>query len=147
MDSSPILIIHRRFKVGFAKYIYLFIAALYRFVLLLPLLLHLFAAEATLINFTVTSKGLEDQLLSLVVRMEWLDLALLYENLVKQQHDFTIKVKELEDNILYKLATAQGDITEDVELIEGLENTIRIANEIAIKQVQATNTQAKIKVG
>ena len=107
----------------------------------------MFAAEATLINFTVTSKGLEDQLLSLVVRKERLDLALLSEDLVKQQNDFTIKVKELEDNILYKLATAQGDITEDVELIEGLENTKRIANEIAIKQVQATNTQAEIKVG
>jgi len=35
-------------------------------------------------------------------------------------------MKELEDNILYKLATAQGDITEDVELIEGLESTKKI---------------------
>ena len=102
-------------------------------------------AETTLINFTVTSKGLEDQLLSLVVRKERFDLATLSEDLVKQQNDFTIKVKELEDNILYKLATAQGDITEDVDLIEGLENTKRIANEIAIKQVQATATQAEIK--
>jgi hypothetical protein len=45
-------------------------------------------------------------------------------------------VKELEDNILFKLATAQGDITEDVELIEGLESTKKIANEISIKQVR-----------
>jgi hypothetical protein len=50
-------------------------------------------------------------------------------------------MKELEDNILYKLATAQGDITEDVELIEGLENTKKIATEIGIKQTQATETQ------
>lgn len=102
-------------------------------------------AECTLINFTVTSAGLEDQMLALVVRKERLDLALLSEDLVKQQNDFTIKIKELEDNILYKLATAQGDITEDVELIEGLENTKKIANEISIKQVQATATQATIK--
>jgi dynein heavy chain len=84
---------------------------------------------------------LEDQLLALVVRKERLDLALLSEDLVKQQNDFTIKMKELEDNILYKLATAQGDITEDVELIEGLENTKKIATEIGIKQTQATETQ------
>ena len=102
-------------------------------------------AECTLINFTVTSAGLEDQMLALVVRKERLDLALLSEDLVKQQNDFTIKIKELEDNILFKLATAQGDITEDVELIEGLENTKKIANEISIKQVQATATQATIK--
>jgi dynein heavy chain len=102
-------------------------------------------AETTLINFTVTSVGLEDQLLALVVRKERLDLALLSEDLVKQQNDFTIKIKELEDNILYKLAVAQGDITEDVELIEGLESTKKIANEIAVKQVQAAKTQATIK--
>eukprot|EP01033_Poteriospumella_lacustris_P002495 gene2501-1816_t len=103
-------------------------------------------AETTLVNFTVTAAGLEDQLLALVVRKERLDLALLSEDLVKQQNDFTIKIKELEDNILYKLAVAQGDITEDVELIEGLEETKRIANDIAIKQVQATQTQATIKM-
>ena len=103
-------------------------------------------AETTLINFTVTTIGLEDQILSLVVRKERLDLALLSEDLVKQQNDFTIKMKELEDNILYKLATAQGDITEDVELIEGLERTKLIANEIAVKQQLATATQAQIKI-
>ena len=84
-------------------------------------------------------------MLALVVRKERLDLALLSEDLVKQQNDFTIKIKELEDNILYKLATAQGDITEDVELIEGLESTKKIANEIGIKQVQAAATQVTIK--
>jgi dynein heavy chain len=102
-------------------------------------------AECTLINFTVTMIGLEDQLLSLVVRKERLDLATLSEDLVKQQNDFTIKIKELEDNILYKLATAQGDITEDVELIEGLETTKKIANEIAVKQEAAKQTQVIIK--
>ena len=102
-------------------------------------------AETTLINFTVTSAGLEDQLLALVVRKERLDLATLSEDLVKQQNDFTIKMKELEDNILYKLATAKGDITEDVELIEGLETTKKIANEILAKQEIAKATQVVIK--
>lgn len=102
-------------------------------------------AECTLINFTVTAAGLEDQLLTLVVRKERLDLALLSEDLVRQQNDFTIKIKDLEDNILFKLANAQGDITEDVELIEGLEAAKKISNEIAIKQVQAATTQTTIK--
>ena len=103
-------------------------------------------AETTLINFTVTAAGLEDQLLALVVRKERLDLALLQEDLVKQQNDFTIKMIELEDNILYKLANAQGDITEDVALIEGLETTKRIATDIAQKQEQAAITQEQIKL-
>jgi len=103
-------------------------------------------AETTLINFTVTAAGLEDQLLSLVVRKERFDLAILSEDLVKQQNSFTIKMKELEDNILFKLATAKGDITEDVDLIEGLETTKKIANEIGVKQEAAKATQVTIKI-
>jgi len=102
-------------------------------------------AETTLVNFTVTAAGLEDQILALVVRKERLDLASESEMLVQQQNDFTIKMLELEDNILHKLATAEGDITEDVALIEGLEETKRIANDIAQKQEAAAITQAMIK--
>jgi len=103
-------------------------------------------AETTLVNFTVTEKGLEDQLLALVVRKERRDLAELGEQLVEQQNGFKIKMKELEDNILFKLAMAQGDITEDVELIEGLEETKRIATDIETKAALARATQAHIRL-
>lgn len=75
------------------------------------------------------------------MRKERRDLAELGEQLVTQQNGFKIKMKELEDNILYKLATAQGDITEDVELIEGLEETKRIATDIGQKAELARATQ------
>eukprot|EP00903_Cladosiphon_okamuranus_P015249 g14093.t1 len=103
-------------------------------------------AETTLINFTVTMRGLEDQLLNLVVRKERPDLADLGEQLVEQQNGFKIKMKELEDNILFKLATAEGDITEDVELIEGLEETKRIATDIEARSALAKETQVSIRV-
>jgi len=103
-------------------------------------------AECTLINFTVTIQGLEDQLLNKVVGKERPDLAKLSEDLVKQQNGFTIKVKELEDNILFKLAAAEGDITEDVELIEGLEETKRISLDIEAKSALAKETQASILI-
>jgi len=103
-------------------------------------------AETTLINFTVTKLGLEDQLLVLVVRKQRRDLADLSEDLVNQQNGFLIKMKELEDSILYRLATAEGDITEDVGLIEGLEETKRISVDIAKKSAVAEKTQADIKI-
>ena len=103
-------------------------------------------AETTLINFTVTMLGLEDQLLDLVVQKERPDLSALSDSLVEQQNGFTIKMKELEDNILFKLAAAEGDITEDVALIESLEETKRISDDISHKSELAKETQSSILV-
>ena len=55
-------------------------------------------------------------------------------------------MKELEDSILHKIANAEGDITEDRALIESLENTKVIANDIARKQVIAAQTAQSINV-
>lgn len=101
-------------------------------------------AETTLINFTVTMSGLEDQLLNLVVEKERPDLAKLSEELIKKQNGFTIRMKQLEDNILQKLANAKGDITEDVALIEGLEETKKISDDIEQQSKLAKQTQADI---
>jgi dynein heavy chain len=103
-------------------------------------------AETTLINFTVTRAGVEDQMLALVVRKQRKDLADLSEVLVAQQNGFKIKMKELEDSILHRLASAEGDITEDIDLIEGLENTKKISIDIGRKSEKALQTQQEIKV-
>mmetsp|Transcript_7029 Transcript_7029/g.18100 ORF Transcript_7029/g.18100 Transcript_7029/m.18100 type:complete len:3653 (+) Transcript_7029:117-11075(+) len=103
-------------------------------------------AETTLINFTVTQAGLSDQLNVLVLGKERADLSEMSEVLVKQQTGFKIKMGELEDEILDRLANAEGDITEDVELIEGLEETKRISTDINKKSAVAKETQASIKI-
>ncbi len=103
-------------------------------------------AEACLVNFTVTEAGLEDQLLVLTVQKERPDLAALKTELVKQQNQFKIQVKELEDGILARLAGATGDITEDRDLIESLENTKRIATDINEKSIVAKQTTVEINV-
>jgi len=101
-------------------------------------------AETTLINFTVTQAGLSDQLNVLVLGKERADLSEMSEVLVKQQTGFKIKMGELEDEILDRLANAEGDITEDVELIEGLEETKRISTDINKKSAVAKETQVMI---
>ena len=50
-----------------------------------------------------------------------------------QQNDFTIKLKELEDNLLYMLANAEGDILGDEALIISLEETKATSIEINAK--------------
>jgi len=101
-------------------------------------------AETTLINFTVTEDGLEDQLLARVVKKERPELEEQKSELISQQNGFKIKLKELEDNLLYKLSTAQGDILEDVELIENLEHTKAIATEIQEKVEISKKTEVQI---
>lgn len=102
-------------------------------------------AETTLVNFSVTKIGLEDQLLAMVVRHERPDLAAQRAALILQQNLFTIRVKQLEDNILMRLAEAQGDITEDRALIEELELSKKLSDEIANKLEDSRITSEKIE--
>jgi dynein heavy chain, axonemal len=101
-------------------------------------------AETTMINFTVTEDGLGDQLLALVVGRERPDLAKMKVELIQQQNDFKIKLKELEDELLYKLANAQGDILDNISLIENLEDSKRISAEVTQKVIIAKATEAQI---
>lgn len=101
-------------------------------------------AECALINFTVTEAGLEDQLLSLVVRKERPDLAQQKEELIQQQNEFKIKLKQLERDLLHQLTTAEGDILENITLIENLEYSKKISIEIQEKVEIAKVTEVQI---
>uniref|UniRef100_A0A8C9WR57 Dynein axonemal heavy chain 17 n=1 Tax=Scleropages formosus TaxID=113540 RepID=A0A8C9WR57_SCLFO len=101
-------------------------------------------AQCTLINFTVTRDGLEDQLLAAVVSMERPDLEELKSNLTKQQNGFKITLKTLEDNLLSRLSSASGNFLGDTELVENLETTKQTAAEIEEKVKEAKVTEVKI---
>ena len=97
-------------------------------------------AQTTLVNFTVTEAGLEDQLLARVVNKERPDLEEQRMELVRQQNDFTIRLKQLEDDLLQRLANAEGDILADEELIISLEETKATVAEINQKKEVAVTT-------
>jgi len=101
-------------------------------------------AETTLINFMVTEDGLEDQLLALTVQKERPDLEESKMELISQMNAFKIKTKELEDGILEQLANAEGDVLENLALIENLEDSKRVALEIADKVKVAEVTEVEI---
>jgi len=90
-------------------------------------------AQTTLINFTVTRDGLEEQLLAAVVAKERPDLEKLKANLTHQQNEFKITLKSLEDSLLARLSTAEGNFLGDYDLVENLETTKRTAMEIEEK--------------
>uniref|UniRef100_A0A182IVR3 Dynein beta chain, ciliary n=4 Tax=Anopheles atroparvus TaxID=41427 RepID=A0A182IVR3_ANOAO len=101
-------------------------------------------AQTTLINFTVTRDGLEDQLLAEVVKAERPDLEELKADLTKQQNDFKIMLKRLEDDLLSRLSSAGGNILGDTALVENLETTKKTAAEIEEKVSEAKITSKEI---
>jgi len=101
-------------------------------------------AQTTVVNFTVTEKGLEEQLLAVVVSKERPDLEEQRSELVAQQNDFTIRLKALEDGLLEMLANAEGDITENEELIISLEEAKATSQEITAKVAIARQTEVTI---
>merc|ERR1719183_2230956 len=101
-------------------------------------------AECTCINFTVTEAGLEDQLNFAIVRLERPDLAREKSKLIAQQNEFKVKLAELEALLLDKLANAEGDLTDDTDLILSLEDAKKTSDEVKEKMVIATETETKI---
>jgi len=104
------------------------------------------AAQTTLINFTVTEKGLEDQLLAVVVQYERPDLEESLQGLIRQSNEFTKLLKELADSLLFKLSNAEGNLIEDIDLIEGLEKTKQTSNEVEEKKAVGAKMEAEIAV-
>uniref|UniRef100_A0A8D3BSR6 AAA+ ATPase domain-containing protein n=1 Tax=Scophthalmus maximus TaxID=52904 RepID=A0A8D3BSR6_SCOMX len=101
-------------------------------------------AQTTLINFTVTRDGLEDQLLAQVVNQERPDLEHLKSDLTKQQNMFKIDLKLLEDELLSRLSAAESNFLGDNVLVEKLETTKHTAAEIEIKVLEAKVNEVKI---
>lgn len=101
-------------------------------------------AQCALINFLVTRDGLEDQLLADVVSKERPDLEKVKADLTRQQNEFKILLSNLEDQLLAKLSSAEGDFLGDTSLVENLEQTKTTALEVEEKVIEAKKTEKEI---
>ncbi|XP_019220092.2 LOW QUALITY PROTEIN: dynein heavy chain 11, axonemal [Oreochromis niloticus] len=101
-------------------------------------------AQTTLINFTVTPTGLEEQLLGQVVSRERPDLEELKTKLTTQQNHFKIELRRFEDDLLSRLSAAHGNFLGDIYLVEQLENTKTTAAHIQCKVAEARENERKI---
>uniref|UniRef100_A0A8D9BW96 Dynein beta chain, ciliary n=3 Tax=Cacopsylla melanoneura TaxID=428564 RepID=A0A8D9BW96_9HEMI len=101
-------------------------------------------AQTTLINFTVTRDGLEDQLLAEVVKFERPDLETLKADLTKEQNMFKITLKDLEDDLLMRLSSSGGDVLSDKNLVLNLEQSKMTAKEIEMKVKEGKKTAKRI---
>ncbi|KAF1521633.1 Cytoplasmic dynein 2 heavy chain 1, partial [Eudyptes sclateri] len=77
----------------------------------------------TEVNFTTTGSGLRGQLLALTIKHEKPDLEEQKTKLLQQEEDKKIQLAKLEESLLETLATSQGNILENKDLIESLNQT------------------------
>jgi dynein heavy chain len=100
--------------------------------------------KAMVINYTVTLKGLEDQLLSVIVGYERRELEEEREKLIQATSDNKKLLKDLEDTLLRELATSTGNMLDNTELVQTLEDTKSKATEVFEKLRQSAVTAADI---
>ncbi len=104
------------------------------------------SAKTSIIDFTVTIQGLEDQLLGRVILMEKSELEsermALFESVMENKRS----MKNLEDSLLSKLSTSQGSLVDDEDLIRVLRETKVTSEEVKEKIKVSEETEKKITI-
>ncbi|VDP88481.1 unnamed protein product [Echinostoma caproni] len=102
------------------------------------------SARASIIDFTVTSQGLEDQLLARVIQTEKEDLEHQRLSLIASTTANRRRILELENSLLYRLANTEGSLVDDQGLVDVLQTTKSTSIEVAQQLTQAQDTEAEI---
>ncbi|XP_028430624.1 dynein heavy chain 1, axonemal isoform X1 [Perca flavescens] len=102
------------------------------------------STNVTLINFTLSPSGLEDQLLGQVVAEERPDLEEAKNQLIISNAKMKQELKEIEDEILFRLSSTKGNPVDNEELIQVLGASKIKAGEIQAKVIAAEQTEQDI---
>ncbi|XP_065071378.1 dynein axonemal heavy chain 6-like isoform X2 [Rhopilema esculentum] len=101
--------------------------------------------KVCVVNFTVTLEGLQDQLLSNVVHQERPDLetqrCMLLESLVNDK----MRLQKIEDRTLDLLSTSIGNVLDDENLINTLDNSKDMVGTIQRRLKDSNETQESIQ--
>lgn len=101
-------------------------------------------SKVALINFSITSVGLDEQLLTITVTRERPELEEERAQLTVQANDNRKQLRDIENKILEVLYSSKGNILEDENAIKILSSSKVLANEITEKQNLAYESRKKI---
>jgi len=104
------------------------------------------SARVTVIDFTVTIKVLEDQLLARVVLQEKPELESERQKLQTEVNGYQKKLVELQDDLLYRLSSCEGSLLDDPEIVDVLNLGKATAKEVQEKLKNAGEAEVRIKL-
>ena len=102
--------------------------------------------KVTVINFTVTMDGLEDQLLGEVVKREQPEIEERKNRLVVSMAEDNKHLKDIENQILKLLSESAGNILDDKVLIETLASSKTTSTAIKQRMQEAEKTEVEINL-
>ncbi|XP_022257756.1 cytoplasmic dynein 2 heavy chain 1-like, partial [Limulus polyphemus] len=98
----------------------------------------------TTVNFTTTRAGLTGQLLAAVLQHEKPQLEERRSEVLKQEEEQKLQLTQLEESLLEQLASAQGNILENKELIASLNETKSSSSRITAALKESHQLQASL---
>jgi dynein heavy chain len=103
-------------------------------------------AMTTVIDFAVTMKGLEDQLLGIVIGQEQRALQDQLQEVLAECNANTKTLQLLDAELLDRLSSGTGNLLDDTELVGVLNETKKKANEVTAALQTAVETRESINV-
>eukprot|EP00002_Diphylleia_rotans_P021405 TRINITY_DN4165_c0_g1_i7.p1 TRINITY_DN4165_c0_g1~~TRINITY_DN4165_c0_g1_i7.p1 ORF type:complete len:4191 (+),score=803.60 TRINITY_DN4165_c0_g1_i7:51-12623(+) len=100
--------------------------------------------KTNIIDFAVTRKALEDQLLGLTVKFARPELEKQKDNLVVTRGEFANQLRDIENRVLQLLNSTSGDFLDDENLIITLQQSEKTSNELKIKLDLAAQNEIEI---
>ncbi|TNJ26760.1 Dynein heavy chain [Giardia muris] len=101
-------------------------------------------AKLNLVNFTISTDALEDQLLQAVVSAEYPSLEQKRIELTTESSQNRQRLAQLSDQILHELTSFKGSVLDNENLIRVLSESKTVAADIEVKERQAVTTRAEI---
>jgi len=102
-------------------------------------------AKAMVVNYNTEAQALQSQFLSIIVQFERPELEKQRESLILETSTNTKILKDLEDSLLRELAQSTGNMLDNSELIDTLDNTKVKASEVAEKLRMGVKTAKEIE--
>ena len=100
--------------------------------------------KVTLLNFAITPQGLEEQLLGALIRTELPEVEEKNSALTLDNARMKKELADIQKKILDLLTNCEGNILDDVEIIDTLDVSKKTSNEINTKLQQAAITSKEI---